>query len=93
MNKTASSYLVDGFKTEQDIHTRITRSAINNELYLPQPNLSLYKKVFLILVLCSEITFPIIILIIPSSGSVDCFKLNLKKNKGIRKKPDQVHFN
>ena len=89
-NKTAPSYLVDGFKTEQDIHTRNTRSAINNKLYLPQPNLSLYKKVFLILVLCSEITFPIIIF---HQVEVLIVLNSILKNKGIRKKPGQVHFN
>ena len=61
VNKTAPSYLVDRFQTIQDIHVQNTRCAINNKLYLPHPNLSLYKKVFLIMVLCSGITFPIIL--------------------------------
>ena len=48
MNKTAPYYLVDRFQIIQDIHTQNTRSAINNKLYLPHPNLSLYiKKYFL----------------------------------------------
>ena len=57
------SELVDRFQTIQDIHTSTqnTRSAINNKLYFPHPNLSLYKKVFLIMVLCTGITFPIYI--------------------------------
>ena len=37
----APSYLVDRFKTVQYIHFWNTRSAINNKLYLPHPNLSL----------------------------------------------------
>ena len=48
VNKTAPSYFVDRFQTKQDIHTQKTRSVINNKLYLPHPNLSLYKKKYFV---------------------------------------------
>ena len=44
VNKTAPSFVVDRFKTVQNIHSQNTRSAINNKLCLPHPKLSLYKK-------------------------------------------------
>ena len=75
VNKTAPSYLVDRFQTIQDVHTQNTRSAINNKLYLPHPNLSLYKKSISYngAMLWNNIPDNI-----TSSGSVDCFKLYFK---------------
>ena len=75
VNKTAPSYLVDRFQTIQDVHTLNTRSAINNKLYLPHPNLSLYKKSISYngAMLWNNIPDNI-----TSSGSVDCFKLYFK---------------
>ena len=62
VNKTSPSYLVDRFQTVQDIHTQNTIGLplITNYIYLILTYLYI-KKVFRIMMLCSGITFLIIL--------------------------------